>query len=296
MWLEKISAGEMTLAIAKQLTGCPAEVLIALSKKRGIPSEWGIKDAVRVHQIDEWISTTAVNAAGRGLTFLKDKRDWEMQREYTSVQQTSPAGLAKVLLPADTTLWAVTVETYSSKPLVHIWRPTNKNDDQVDGEPVELTDYQKWANERDRILDEHRQALAERKRLRTDIITDWAKTVATKDVAGAAMQYLFAWYDRDSETRAIRLGWEKPKADKKTQAAHLAEWYTHAVNLTAAVALILADGQFTPATFTAAKNLHVASILGPELPEPVIPPSPAVDHDDNSTDDENEDEDGGDDE
>lgn len=279
-WQESVSEGTMTLALAAKAAAAPAGSLDMLALAQASPGEWQLDRVIREYRESTAKAATTANANARGLTMFTG-RPWELFNDHTLIVSTTPAGLAKVLLPDDHTGLVVSVDLTTAKPVVKIWQPkpatTGDEDDELDP-------YEAWEAEVARIRAEHRTAAKAWEAQRDTVMIAYARQVATKDAAGALMRYMVGWHQLQLQQFAERLGWARPTGvNKATVEASLTAWYQDARNLTAYIALFLLDhpSNWVPGTFTEPFEQAVCNEIGtpPEMP---VLPDPPEDPDENA--------------
>lgn len=265
VWRTAVATGELTLGLAAQLAALTQAAMGLLIKAGRTPDKHSIETAGRQARIDLAVETTKRNAAERGLHYL-NKGAWQMS-EFVWHNNTSPAGLAKVLLPAEVVGWAVTVETYREPAKVTIWQPTTAG-----AVTREQTPHEVWVDDCVRVRSAHAAALVAYK-VGADVVEiEWARTVEPKVVAAACMRFELEACGDTLDELAGPFGWQQPLADDDTIAAHLADWYSHAGNLTAVVArLIVNKPGMTPASFQGLRDLYLAA-AGLGAPEALVLP------------------------
>lgn len=272
-WRPAIANGEISLGLAATLTGLTAGAIEILTKEKRLPDKNTIDAAIRKDRIDTAVATTKAAAKERGLIYSPNKGSWQMHDHVREID-TTPDKLAKVLLPPDVTGWEVTLETYTDPAKVTVWRRTTPITPAA--EPTELTPYDQWHKECQVARRDHQAALAAFADRCKAVEIEWARTVETKTVAAALMQFEVAVCG-EAEDWALDLGWKKPDVDDPDIIdAHLQEWYNHAANISAALARMLGHQADTPESF---KKLRLDYLQAAGLGEPpplVLPLAPGI--------------------
>jgi ParB/RepB/Spo0J family partition protein len=274
VWQAGVAAGEISLGIAAALAGLTAGAMEILLKEKRTLDKHYIDSAIQQDRRETAISKTKANAAARDLKFLQ-KQSWEMDG-YVRVIETTPDGLAKVLLPADIgPLGAVTIETYSSTPKVTVWRPQTAGSlDDDDGS--EKTPHQLWEAECARLRKEHQAAERAYNERKDEATIEWARSVDTKVVAQALMHKELA-NSGSREPLAKQFGWKPPAgATAEEKAVSLDEWYSHAANFSAAIAKLLLNGYYTPPSFLQLRQTHLDNAGLGQPPVLTLPGKPGA--------------------
>lgn len=268
-WWPKIATGELTLAHAAKLAQAPAEVLTALGKRSTPPREYELDDAIRNHRYDKALAIVKEACDARELT-LSAKHSYDLMRSHHEVTACTAKQLAGVILPALDGLTVTMGDKYAATMKVTVWKPKTKGP--VDD--TELTPYQRWNAEGDANEEAHRAAVKEYDARKGVALLEYCRDLDTKDVAQAAMHQTLRYPD-DRERFAVRLGWVKPiKVDKSTVAAHLDEWYSHATNFKAAVAIALIDTYNRSQLLSDQWDTRAVEIVGPRPVKADNPPNP----------------------
>ena len=271
---EAVSDGRLTLDLAAKIAAAPAAVADKLATRPGIPSLYQVETAVSDHERVTAIELVRANAKARGLHFDPNRPTWQFRQTHTSVSETTPKGLATVLLPADVTGWAVIYDQWSK--IVFVWRPavtpdtatTPTADDDTAGE--ELNEWERYAQACEEIDNADRAAQEAWRDRRHELEPVVAAQIDIKDVARAAMHYVLNWHN--PAKLATRLGWEAPTGvDDDTIAASLAAWLDDGRHFTAAVALAMLTRRHRVDRWIIERLDEAA---GPKPPDSEYPPKP----------------------